>query len=126
MTEQQLSMFDLLFTEQDAAEPSAARPCVFSCAHEAGLRSYDCFGTCRETIDLNAFTPGPAFYLEHFPYIAYYIAHDLLPHEDEVYMFVSFEDKDYSQERQKYEKRYAVPVSALLDEANYLTKGNNP
>lgn len=117
MTEQQLSVFDLLLAEQAAAEPSAARPCRFSANHEAGLRSYDCFGAYRETVDLNAFTPGPSFYLEHFPYIVYYITHNLLPHGDAVYMLASFDGKDYAHECQKYEKRFTVSVSALLDEA---------
>ena len=117
MTEQQLSVFDLLLTEQAAAEPSAARQCCFFCTHEAGLRSYDCFGTCREIVDPDTFVPASSFYLDHFPYIVYYVAHNLLPRGDEIYMFMYLDGKDYAHECQKYEKRFTVSVSALLDEA---------
>lgn len=114
----QLSMFDLLAAPERREErPPRLRPCRFSVAQEVESGSFLCFGSYACSTDLDALSPDPAFILDHFPQLHYYLSHDCLPRGPLTHMFVSFDDKDYSHEPVKYEKRYTFTVQSLLEEA---------
>ena len=73
--------FDELLSYLDqnrAAQESRPRSFILAASSHAEGNGFYSFGSYRDTISLDGFTPGTAYLLDHYPVLRYYLDHHYL------------------------------------------------
>ncbi len=61
-----------------AAQESRPQPFILAASSHAEGNGFYSFGSYRDTISLESFTPGPNYLLDHYPVLRYYLDHHYL------------------------------------------------